>query len=232
MKAFLLAGGRGERLRPLTERMPKCLVPIRGTPLLAIWLEAFARQGIDDVLINVSQFPEQVEEFLRGRGTARPRAAVVRETQPLGSAGTVAANRSFVEGEESFWIVYSDNLTNVSLAPILAHHRGHQDALTIGLFRTPDPRSAGIVSADKGGRVTGFCEKPASPDGNLANAGIYLARQALFEWIGPGEGIIDFGHHVLPRLVGRMHGIEIEGYLADIGTPARLARAEAEWPGF
>lgn len=231
MKAFLLAGGKGERLRPLTAVMPKCLVPIRRTPLLAVWLDLFARLGVEDVLINVSRFPEQVESFLQTRGQAAPRAAVVRETEPLGSAGTVAANRSFVDGEESFWIVYSDNLTNAALAPMLACHRGHGDPLTIGLFRAPDPRSAGIVSLDAGGLVTRFEEKPEHPDGNLANAGIYLARQSLFGWIERAGPITDFGHHVLPRLVGRMHGVEIEGYLADIGTPDRLARAEAEWPG-
>lgn len=232
MKAFLLAGGTGERLRPLTARMPKCLVPIRGTPLLAIWLEAFARQGVDDVLVNVSRFPEQVDAFLSGRGQSLPRVSVIRETTPLGSAGTVAANRRFVEGEESFWIVYSDNLTNVPLEAMLRFHRGHSGVLTVGLFRTPDPQSAGIVSVGPDGIVTAFCEKPENPDGNLASAGIYLARQALFDWIEPREPVTDFGHHVLPHLVGRMHAIELGGFLADIGTPSRLARAEAEWPGF
>jgi mannose-1-phosphate guanylyltransferase len=232
MKAFLLAGGKGERLRPLTSRMPKCLVPIRGTPLLGIWLEAFERQGISDALVNVSQFPEQVEALVRARASRLPRVRVVRELVPVGSAGTVAANRSFVDGEESFWIVYSDNLTNADLAPMLAFHRGHSDVLTMALFRAPDPRSAGIVSLGPGGRVVSFREKPERPEGNLANAGIYLARQPLFDGIPAGEGIRDLGHHVLPALVGRMRGFEIQGFMADIGTPARLARAEAEWPGF
>ena len=232
MKAYLLAGGKGERLRPLTNRMPKCLVPIRGTALLGIWLDTFARQGIDDVLVNVSRFPEQVERFVETRGGRVPRVQIVREHAPLGSAGTVAANRAFVDGEESFWIVYSDNLTNVTLAPMLAFHRGHGDVMTMALFRAPEPQSSGVVTLGPGGLVEGFQEKPARPIGNLANAGIYLARQALFECIPQGGALTDFGHDVLPRLKGRMRGYELEGYLADIGTPDRLARAEAEWPGF
>ena len=232
MKAFLLAGGMGERLRPLTTRMPKCLVPIKGTPLLGIWLDAFARQGIDDVLVNVSQFPEQVEDFVETRAGRAPRVQVVHEAAPVGSAGTVAVNRAFVDGEESFWIVYSDNLTNVTLAPMLAYHFAHRDVLTMALFRTPEPQSSGVVSLAPDGLVTGFHEKPERPLGNLANAGIYLARQTLFESIPRAGAVTDFGHDVLPRLAGRMRGYEIEGYLADIGTPARLARAEAEWPGF
>lgn len=232
MKAFLLAGGKGERLRPLTECMPKCLVPIRGTPLLGFWLDALARQGVGDVLINVSRFPDQVERFVESRGGAGPRVRVVAETIPVGSAGTVAANRGFVDGEESFWIVYSDNLTNADLAPMLACHRTHGDVMTMALFRTPEPHASGVVSLEPDGRISGFHEKPARPIGNLANAGIYLARQALFECIPEGLALTDFGHHVLPGLVGRMHGYAIDGYIADIGTPARLARAEAEWPGF
>jgi len=197
MKAFLLAGGKGERLRPLTSRMPKCLVPIRGTPLLGIWLEAFERQGISDALVNVSQFPEQVEAFVRTRASRLPRVRVVRELVPVGSAGTVAANRSFVDGEESFWIVYSDNLTNADLAPMLAFHRSHSDTLTMALFRTPDPRSAGIVSVGPDGRVVSFHEKPERPEGNLANAGIYLARQPLFD-----ANLEDLNFYALKSLQG------------------------------
>lgn len=232
MKAFLLAGGVGERLRPLTDRMPKCLVPIRGEPLLGIWLDALARQSVGDVLVNVSRFPGQVRAFLETRAGRPPQVELVAETRPAGSAGTVAANRRFVEGQESFWIVYSDNLTNVALEPMLAAHRAHEGVLTMALFRTPSPRSSGIVSIDPGGRIVGFTEKPDCPEGNLANAGIYLARQSLFDWIPEGLAVTDFGHDVLPRLAGRMYGLEIDGYLADIGTPARLEKATAEWPGF
>ena len=231
MKAFLLAGGRGERLRPLTDRMPKCLVPIRGTPLLGLWLDSLGRLGVADVLVNVSRFPDQVERFVRSRGGAGPRVRVVPEAVPVGSAGTVAASRTFVDGEESFWIVYSDNLTNANLAPMLDFHRTHGDVLTMALFRTPDPQSSGVVSLEADRRISGFHEKPARPVGNLANAGIYLARQTLFDGIPTGLALTDFGHHVLPGFVGRMRGYAIEGYLADIGTPARLAQAEAEWPG-
>ena len=95
-------------------------------------------------------------------------------------------NRAFVDGEESFWIVYSDNLTNVALAPMLAFHRAHRDVLTMALFRTPEPQSSGVVSLEPGGSVTAFHEKPERPSGNLASAGIYLARQALFESIPRG----------------------------------------------
>jgi mannose-1-phosphate guanylyltransferase len=232
MKAFLLAGGEGQRLRPLTDHIPKCLVPIRGTPLLDYWLEALARCGVDEVLLNVSQHVGRAETFLAERGDRNPRVTLVAEARPIGTAGTVRAQRNFVEGEEQFWIIYSDNLTNMAFAPMQRLHEAHREPLTIALFRTPHPRSAGIVQLSPEGRVVGFDEKPAEPKSDLANAGIYLARPTIFDWIPDGADITDFGHDVLPRLVGHMFGYELAGYFADIGTPERLAQAEADWPGF
>lgn len=228
MKAFLLAGGRGERLRPLTESMPKCLVPINGTPLLAIWLTLLEREGVTDVLLNISHHFDLVRAFLAS-WPRRPRVHLVVESEPLGSAGTVAANRSFVEDAPSFWVFYADNLTNLRLGPMRETHEAHRGVLTLGLFRAPDPRAAGIVTLDEAGRVVSFVEKPHEPPSDLASAGIYLARRALVDLLPRPQGVLDFGHHVLPRLVGQMYGHRIDDFLMDVGTPAALTRAAEAW---
>lgn len=230
MKAFLLAGGLGARLRPLTLAMPKCLVPIGGRPLLGIWLDLCAEHGITDVLVNVSQHPEQVRRFLDGRRPEFPRVTLVVEAAPRGTAGTVAANRQFVAGEESFWIFYSDTLTDVDLRAVAAAHRCHTAVLTMGLFRAPVPSSAGIVEMDGAGMIVGFQEKPPQPQTDLANAGIYLARPPLLDCIPTGGAVVDFGRDVFPTLVGRIRGHIIDGFVMDIGTPAALAAASAAWP--
>ena len=231
MKAFLLAGGRGERLRPLTLTCPKCLVPINGVPLLQIWLDRCREEGIAEVLVNVSHHAGRVREFL-ARRSGPPRVELVVETEPQGTAGTVSMNGWFVEGEESFWVIYADNLTDCSLAAMLDTHRRHDGLLTMALFHAPDPTAAGIVEMSPDGRIVSFEEKPAHPRGDLASAGIYLARAGLLCELSPAPGrIVDFGFDVLPRLVGRMHGHVIDGYFADIGTPAALARASAAWAG-
>jgi mannose-1-phosphate guanylyltransferase len=230
MRAYLLAGGRGERLRPLTLTTPKCLVPICGVPLLEIWLALCERHGIEDVLLNVSQHPDLVEAFLRRR-RGRARVHLVREPQPVGSGGTVRAHRGFVDGEESFWVIYSDNLTDMDLGRMLAVHRSHDSLMTMGLFRTPSPRSAGIVELDASGRIVAFAEKPDEPRSDLANAGLYLVRPPVLDEIPDGP-LVDLGHDVLPALVGRMHGYVIPGFYVDIGTPAALDRAEADWALF
>jgi mannose-1-phosphate guanylyltransferase len=229
MKAFLLAGGLGERLRPLTLTIPKCLVPICGTPILEIWLQSCERHGITDVLVNVSQHPEKVEAFLAGRPPGGVRVRLVSEARPVGSGGTVLANRDFVDGEESFWIVYSDNLTDMDLGRMLSFHRAHDGLLTMGLFRAPVPQAAGIVEIDGAGRVVAFTEKPEHPVSDLANAGLYLARAPVLDLIPPSRPLVDFGHDVLPRLIGRMFGYPIPGLYSDIGTREALARAEADW---
>ena len=230
MKAYLLAAGLGTRLKPLTDSLPKCLVSIAGQPLLGIWFELCARHGITEVLVNLHHLPDAVRAFVAAyRGPLR--IETVYEPHLLGSAGTVAAQRAFVAGEASFWVLYADNLTDVDLSRMLAFHRTRGAEFTIGLAPTDTPREKGIVSLDADGRVVDFTEKPAVPRSNLANAGIYIAGPSLFELLNePTPRPFDFGFHVLPRLVGRMHGYAINEYLLDIGTPAALAAAEASWP--
>jgi len=227
-KAFLLAGGRGERLRPLTLSMPKCLVPIDGVPLLVHWLDLCAAQGVTDVVVNVSQHPNQVRNVLTAR-VGPPAVTLVVEDEPTGTAGIVASQRAFAEGEESVWIFYADNLTDVRLSEMAATHAAHDGLGTMGLFHAPDPRAAGIVTLDETGCIVGFAEKPADPQGDLANAGIYLVRQPLLDRIPSRPGVVDFGHDVFPALVGRMYGHVIEQFLMDVGTPDALARAVAAW---
>jgi len=204
------------------------MVPINGRPLLAIWLELCARHGIDHVLLNVSQHPGIVRDFLKD-WQATPRVELVVESEPRGTAGTIADQRHFVAGETSFWVLYSDNLTDVDLSALAAAHARHAGVLTMGLFRAPDPRAAGIVQLDSEDRIVGFVEKPARPVSDLANAGVYLARRTLLDTLPQAPSLVDFGHDVLPSLVGRMYGHVLDGFIRDIGTPEALAEAAAVW---
>lgn len=239
MKAFLLAAGKGTRLRPLTDTTPKCLLPICGKPLLSIWLELLERHGISDVLINTHHHAEQVESFLRCRqGHHRLNIRISHEEVLLGSAGTLWSNRDFVSGEQAFLIAYADNLTNADLTDLFRVHRRtlqHGGILTMALFHAPHPSACGIASIDPEGRITAFEEKPRNPRSDLANAGIYVASDAIFEVIphpvAPGaSGILDIGHDVLPLLVHRMFGTVLNAYLRDIGTPESYQAALLECP--
>lgn len=229
MRAYLLAGGRGERLRPLTDRVPKCLAPIGGRPLLAYWLSLCRREGVTDVLLNVSHHFDIVDAFLASWPEPTPKVTVVRELEPSGTATTVRRERWFSVGAPDVWVFYADNLSDLRLAPMRRIHDAHDGPLTMGLFHTPAPKASGIVDIDADGRIVSFVEKPANPRSDLANAGVYLMRSSAFDAIPDGPGLVDFGQHVLPTLVGRMHGYVIPDFHEDIGTPERLVHATAGW---
>lgn len=122
MKAFMLSAGVGSRLRPLTERVPKCLVPIGGRPLLAHWLDLLWAHGVDEILVNTHHLQEQVVDFF-ARASTPIRATLSYEPALLGSAGTLLANRSFFEHEDDFFVIYSDNLTDADLTALRAVHQ-------------------------------------------------------------------------------------------------------------
>lgn len=229
-KALLLAGGLGTRLRPAAPGIPKCLVPIRGRALLDYWLDALAAAGIREVLINTHYLADQVRAHIAAAGPARGlRIEEAHEPGLLGSAGTVAANRGFADGADEVVIVYADNLSTLDLAELLAVHRGHGAGFTMALFRAGEPRACGIATLAPDGRVTAFAEKPERPQSELANAGLYVVSGATWREIAD-MGATDFGFDVLPRFVGRMHGVLLEGYHRDIGTPEALAAARADAP--
>lgn len=227
MKAFLLVAGEGTRLRPLTWNVPKCLVPILGRPLLHYWFKLCQCYGIDSVLLNLHHLPEKVEEFLKTNNYGL-QVRMTFEPELLGSAGTIRANWDFVEKEESFFIFYGDNLTNVRLDLMREFHQGHRGLLTMGLFQSSVPKECGIVQLAPDGLVLEFVEKPEEPRSNLANAGIFLARAGILDFIPDGKGV-DLGYHVLPVLVGKMYGWLVQGYLRDIGSAKSYEQAQQEW---
>ncbi len=229
MKAFLLAAGRGTRLRPFTDAVPKCLVPIKGVPMLGIWLDLCRNYGITDVLVNLHHLPDMVEDYIEGNSSGL-NITIFHEEKLLGNAGTVSANRGFVRGERSFFILYADNLTNINLGKMMEFHLRHEGIFTMGLFETQWPEACGIAGINGDNVVTSFVEKPVAPVSNLANAGIYVANEELFDYI-PQKESIDFGFDVLPGLVGKMHGYVIKEYLLDIGKPEDYKRANEEWSG-
>src|SRR5687768_9227816 len=218
-----MAAGLGTRLRPLTDRVPKCLVPLAGRPLLSYWLELLVRHGVTDVTVNVHHLPDQVRDYVGGLSVPLT-IRLFDEPELLGSAGTVRANGEWIADGKPFLIAYADNLTNADLSALIAaHHRG--DALlTMALFRAADPTRCGIAVLD-GDRIVGFQEKPAHPVSNLANAGLYVTDVRVLDAI-PIQPPADFGSDVLPRLIGNMRAHELREPLIDVGTHQSYARAQ------
>lgn len=227
-KAFLLAAGLGTRLRPLTDTIPKCLVPVGGKPLLNHWIEICQQLGIREILINTHHLAEAVREWSRNHKCGI-KILLAHEEVLKGSSGTVAANRDFVQKEKDFWIFYADNLVAADLDALHLFHSRHKGVLTLGLFRTSSPRDCGIVTLGESGQITSFEEKPLQPKSNFANAGIYIARREIFDFL-PAAAFSDFGKNVFPGLTGKMRGMVLDGEVLDVGTPANYQKALRDWP--
>jgi mannose-1-phosphate guanylyltransferase len=229
MKAFLLAAGNGTRLRPLTDRVPKCLLPIQGVPLLEIWLNNCRAAGITDVLVNAHAHVEAIRRFAAKQST-RVRMRIVEEQELLGSAGTLAENREFVAGEESFFVLYADVLTSVDLRRMLGFHTQKHLPATLGVYQVPDPSRCGIVIMDGNAVISNFIEKPMHPANNWAFTGVMVAGPALFDFL-PNQRPADLGFDVLPKMIDKMAAYVISDYLLDIGTISNYQQAQQSWPG-
>jgi mannose-1-phosphate guanylyltransferase len=229
MKAIILAAGSGTRLRPLTDSVPKCLLPIHGVPLLEIWLENCHAAGISDVLVNAHAHAEMFRKFAAKHGNA-VRVQVAEEPQLLGSAGTLFENRCFVAGEEAFFVLYGDVLTNVCLASMLAFHVQRTVPATLGIYQVSNPSQCGIVTTDFEGVVRSFVEKPIQPASNWAFSGIMVASPQIIDLV-PVQRPADIGFHLLPLLTEQMTAYPIQDYLLDIGTLSNYEAAQSSWPG-
>jgi D,D-heptose 1,7-bisphosphate phosphatase len=222
-KAIILAGGLGTRLRPLTDTIPKCLVPIGARPLLDYWVDALVDAGIREARVNNHAHADQVRAYVKAvSASGRLQLDESYEPELLGSAGTIAANADLADGADAVVIVYADNFSDVDLKRMLAFHRSHDDAFTMLLFRAPNPKACGIAELDEEGRVVSFVEKPKEPKSNLANGGVYREIAAMKAF--------DLGFEVLPRFVGRMRGWAWEGYHLDVGTHEALEKARRDAP--
>lgn len=229
MKALLLAAGLGTRLRPITDSIPKCLVPINGRPLLDYWLEMLVQAGVGPLLVNLNYMADKVRAFL-DEHPYRASVQTVFEESLLGTAGTLLENREFF-GNEPLMLIHADNLSRFDVQAFIRRHQERPQGceITMMTFATDSPRSCGIVELDERGVVIGFHEKVADPPGNLANGAVYIIEPSLLDMLaGLGREVIDFSTEVLPGYVGRIYTFHNDRYHRDIGTMASYKEAMRE----
>ncbi len=226
MRALLLAAGFGSRLRPLTDSLPKCLVPIHGRPLLDYWLDLLHRHGIAPVRVNTHYRAEQVRDYIAG-SRYQGDVEVAHESSLLGTAGTLRAHLDFF-GQEDALLVHADNYCWPDLSAFAAAHRARPQHCLMSMmtFETAQPSTCGIVELDAQRVVVGFHEKVAHPPGNTANGAIYLLGPELLRQLRTSQAT-DFSTEVLPGLVGRIYAHATDSPFMDIGTPETYAHANA-----
>lgn len=220
MKAILLAAGFGTRLRPLTNTIPKCLVPIKNRPLLEIWLDQLSKSGVGPFLVNTHYLNEKVENFILNSPFQND-VKLVYESELLGTAGTLIANANFFDGNDGM-LIHSDNYCLPDFKSFLLTHqnRPKECVMTMMTFRTNNPSSCGIVELDNKGVVVEFHEKVSNPPGNLANGAIYILSSELIEDICKNlRYATEFTTQILAYYKGRIYTYETKDFFMDIGTP-------------
>ena len=218
MKAILLAAGLGTRLRPITETTPKCLVHIKGKPLLEIWINNLNSVGIDKILVNTHYLSNKVENFIFNNNFKN--IYISNEKKLLGTVGTIFANLDFIDNQDLL-LIHSDNYTLTDLnAFIDAHNKRPKSCLmTMMTFRTDDPSSCGIVETDKQNILIGFHEKVKNPPTNLANCAVYILSSDFIKIINDKYRFAtDFITEILPYFIGKIFTYEIKDFFIDIGN--------------
>lgn len=231
MKALLLAGGLGTRLRPLTYTRPKHLLPVANRPHIEHVLELLRRHGIDGVVLLTSYRSEAFEETMQHAKARGMAVDLTYETEPLGTAGAIKNAQSFV-GSETFVVFNGDILTDVDLGAVVAFHHERDAEATILLTPVEEPSAFGVVPTADDGRVQGFIEKPASGDAptNAINAGVYVFEPQVLDRIPAGEAW-SAEHQLFPGLVddgARLFALGTDAYWMDIGTPQKYLQANLD----
>ena len=229
MRALLLSAGFGRRLQPITNTIPKCLVPIHGVPLLEIWLSRIFNSDVERAVINLHYLSVPVRRFIENC-TWRAQIDLFDEPVLLGTGGTLCATRKLL-GDKPFLVIHSDNLSNIDLKKFGSAHlnRPSHCIMTMALFNTDAPNSCGIVELDAQKRVIAMHEKVESPPGKLANAAIYIMEPEVLDFTQKIKTkYIDISTNVIPDLIGRIYSYQINGYHRDIGSPSALEQAHLD----
>jgi mannose-1-phosphate guanylyltransferase/phosphomannomutase len=243
MKAVIMAGGEGTRLRPLTYNQPKPMIPMANRPLMEHVIDLLRRHGFTDIVVTVAYQANAIQNYFGNGAEFGARIVYASEEPPLGTAGSV--RNAMQELDEPFLVISGDVLTDVDLGAVVDFHDRKKALATIALRSVPNPLEFGIVMTRPDGAVDRFLEKPSWGQvfSDTINTGIYVLEPRIFDFIG--DGVVDFSADVFPRLLGGeqplLYGCVTDGYWEDIGTLQAYARAhqdildgrvEVELPGF
>ncbi|HXJ62516.1 MAG TPA: NDP-sugar synthase [Actinomycetota bacterium] len=228
MKAVVLVGGEGTRLRPLTETVPKPLLPVANRSFLHRVLDHLNDHGVHEVVLSSPYLEETFAQFVDERH-GDPKITWITEPYPLGTGGAIVNALPHL-GAEPFFVLNGDILTDLDLTALLAFHQANAAAATITLSHVEDARPYGLVATGPNGRVLEFREKPADPIPGNVNAGTYvLDPSALEGW--PRGDKISIEREIYPMLIesGRpVFGFVTDAYWMDLGTPEKYLRAHVD----
>ncbi len=226
MQAIVLVGGEGTRLRPLTDHVPKPALTLVDRPFLAYMLEWLASHGVTEAVLACGFLPDVLREAL-GDEHAGVRLSYVIEPERRGTAGAIrfAADSLGDRLDDRFLALNGDILTDLDLSALLRAHQERDARASLALYPVEDSAPYGLVSVDATGAVTDFVEKTGEAVPGEINAGAYVLERSVLDLIPPGREI-SIEREAFPRLIGAgLHGLRLDGYWTDFGTPPRYLAA-------
>ncbi len=231
MRAVVMAGGEGTRLRPMTANQPKPLLPVVNRPIMEHVLLLLRRHQITDTVVTVQFLASSVRNYFGDGAELGMSLSYATEEKPLGTAGSVKNAEDALRGEP-FLVISGDALTDADLTSLLAFHRERRALVTVALKRVPDPLDFGIVIVDEAARIQRFLEKPTWGQvfSDLVNTGIYVIEPEVLDLVAPGASV-DWAADVFPHLLEQglpMYGWLLEDYWEDVGTPESYLRVQAD----
>ena len=222
MKAVILAGGEGKRLKSVTGDLPKPMVPLIGMPVLERIVSHLRRMGFTELCCALCYRPEVIRDYFGDGSRFGVHMEYREQTEPIGTAGSVLQCRDFY-GDEDFLVMSGDAVTDFDLAELMERHKRARAAVTIALHPNAEPLQYGLVLLDRDSRVRHFVEKPDWPQvvTNLVSTGIYVLSPKAMRYVPEGQ-TFDFAKDLFPMLLSgeeRILGVPMDGYWCDIGTP-------------
>ena len=220
IKAVILVGGPGTRLQPLTDSIPKSLVPVLNRPFMEHTFAYLKHYGIEDIILTLNYLPETIRDYFGDGGQVGVRLSYYIEEEPLGTAGAVKNAEECLDN--TFVVLNGDVFSDIDLADMLACHRKNRAAATISLKWVDNPSAFGVVETDDTGRVQRFIEKPPASEAttNWINAGIYILEPDVLHQV-PSNTHYMFERGLFPHLLDsgeRVFGYPFRGYWMDAGT--------------
>jgi len=230
MKAVLLVGGEGTRLRPLTNKTPKAMVPILNRPFLEHFIAYLHKHGIKDIILTLCYLPDPVQAYFGDGRDFGVRLVYVFENAPLGTAGAVKNVAEHLDS--TFFVFNGDVFTDLDLTKMLAFHRKKKAVATIALTPVEDPSRYGVVETNGQGLVNAFIEKPPRHEAttNMINAGTYILETEVLKYIPSGSHYM-FERGLFPDLLARgrpVYAYPSDAYWIDIGTPENYLQVQLD----
>jgi len=231
MKAVIIAGGLGTRLRPLTNNIPKPIVPVANQPFILQQIELLKTHGVTEIILNLHYLSDSIKELTREKKLGVKIDYSIEE-HPLGTAGAVKNAEEFFKGEELIIVLNGDILTDINIGEVIKFHRKHKAMATLTLTPVSDPTPYGLVLTDPHGRITDFIEKPSwervqGIDKWEINAGIYVLDPKIFTEL-PKHAPVMFENYVFPNLLKKgapVYGYSTKAFWMDIGNPQKYRMA-------